>query len=59
MAKLFSKGDAIALWPLDWLACDRYLPPIDEFVIGASPLPRCLGCSYGDADGGSARRCPR
>ena len=54
MAKLCSRGDVIAALPLDWLAWDRYLPAIAEFVIGASPLPSCLGCSNGDADGGSA-----
>ena len=47
----YSRGDAIAVVPLDWLAWDRYLPLINEFVIGASPLPGCLGCSNGDADG--------
>ena len=58
MAKRFSRVDAIAALPLDWLASDRYLPRIDESVIGASPLPHCLGCSNGDADRGSARSCP-
>jgi len=50
-AKRFSRVDSIAFLPLDWRAWGRYLPAIDECVIGASSLSSCFSCSNGDADG--------